>query len=414
MKVWVVALVLVYQDALHGSARDRIAVGVHHSVLHQEYLLVTSGFDLQTSTHLGGLLEVVNLTCKHDRKHRHDLLFQENGGLTGGVDLASEDSGTVFVFGTHGGDTLNDRFKLSTERCADGSHASGNLGLQTSLDVFGHLSPESTHKSTLTLDLSSGNPVTSVVAGEVADGTVWGKRGVLSGEGGFDTNGELLGQRLQQRANGDTGKGTRQVQRVQGLEVDGEVVGVVVLLQLAHCGLAMSNLQSHLGHIVLVPAVVDLTRHGKLIVDVTLGKHVLTGVQGRECIRGQVTTDGKGMGGLESRVEREGLVQVGTQTLEEVLVQEHVTVHLLGEVLNSAGVGQTQRLSVLRNVGVDIVQVGEHWVGGPESVLFGQLRSGGWKRRHRHLGDLSQRLGGLFRHWIVGCAEDQVSLSRKI
>lgn len=415
MKVWVVALVLVYQDALHGSARDRVAVGVNHTVLHQEYLLITGSLNLQTSTHLGRLLEVVNLTSEHDREHRHDFLLQEHRGLTSGVDLASEDGGTVLVLGTQGGNTLNDRFELGTKRCADRSHTGGDLSLQTSLDVLGNLSPEGTNKSTLALDLGGSNPVAGVVTGKVTDSTVWRKRGVLSGEGGLDTHSKLLGQGLQQGANGNTGESTGQVQGVQGLEVDGKVVGVVVLLQLAHGRLAVSNLQSHLGDIVFVPAVVDLTRNGELVVDVTLGEHVFTGVQSRECIRGQVAANGEGVGGLESWVEREGLVQVGTQTLKEVLVQEDVTVNLLGKVLHGTWVGQTQGLSVLGDVGVDVVQVGEDGVGRPETVLLWQLRSSRWKRGHGHLGDVGQRLGDLlFRHYVGGFAGDLVSLSRKI
>lgn len=101
------------------------------------------------------------------------------------------------------------------------------------------------------------------------------------------------------------------------------------------------------------------------------------------------------MGCLESRVKGEGLVQVGTQALEKVLVQENVTVDLLGEVFDSTWIGQPEGLSVLGDVGVDVVQVREDWVRRPETVLFGQLRRRRWERGHRHLGDVGQGLGRL-------------------
>lgn len=382
------------------GARDWVTVGVDQALLHQHQLLVTGRLELQTNTQLGGVLGVVNLTREQDRNSWQDSLLHEDADLTEGVQLASEDRLAVLVLGTDGGLTFNNRLVTdwgTHQRVGDWLNGGHQLGLQTGLDLVGDLSPEGTNKGTLSLDLCGGDPLAGVVTGKVADSRVRRDRHGLSGVHGLQTNGELRSQRLQQGGNGNTRETAVQQGWIQGLEVNREVVGVVVLLQLAHDWLAVGNLQGDLQDVVLVPAVVDFSAEREVVIDVTLDKEVLLSVQGTEGIWWQsIRAHGQGVGGLESWVQRKRLVQVGTQTGEKVLTEEDITVHLLGDILDGAWVDQTQRFSVFGDVHVDIVQVREHWVRRPQAVLLREL---GRQRREcgdRDLRDLVQLL--LVRH----------------
>lgn len=46
---------------------------------------------------------------------------------------------------------------------------------------------------------------------------------------------------------------------------------------------------------------------------------------------------------LEERSYAEGLGEVGAQTREHEVVQEDIALHLLGNILDGAGVGQAER-----------------------------------------------------------------------
>ncbi|KAH3670078.1 hypothetical protein OGATHE_002891 [Ogataea polymorpha] len=317
----------------------------------------------QTAADVGCVLDLVDGGAEQQSDRWQDSVFEHERNLALGVHLAPVDGLSELVFGTKGGVSVDDGLVNRLHQLVQSwLHACLHSGFDTGLDVFGNLSPKRGHQSTLGLQLSRSNPVASVVSSDKRQSRVtwnaWLERGVDR----FHTERQLWSDALQDGAHHHTFVRVVQKVRIEGLEVQREVVGLVVVLDLAHWLLTMGQLESQLRGAVLVPAVVESSCQRELVVNGTLEESLLITDHSRERICWELAADRETMRDLENGVHGESLADVGPQSAELHLVQKHILGNLLVDVLHCSWVDQVQRLSVLLNGPGDVVDKGEHWV----------------------------------------------------
>lgn len=321
-----------------------VTVLINHTILHHHDFLVTGGFDLNTTTELGSVFELVDGTVEHQTDGWQDSVFKHEGNVTVGFKLTSVDGLSELVLGTQDG--------VGFDGGLDGRHHHGfghdwllgglDGGFQTGFEVWRHLSPEGTDNGTLRLELGRSNPVAGVVSTCKRDCSLGWAVWIHCIVDGFHTERQLRGDGLHQRTDEQTVVlGTGDVW-VQSLQLDGEVAGLVLVFQLAHRWLAVCQLQRHLGGDVLIPGIVQSTGQREFVIDGTLDQRLVVCDDRCERVGRQVAADGKAMCNLEHWVHCKRLVDIGLQTGELVQAQKHILGDLLVDVFHHTRVDQVE------------------------------------------------------------------------
>jgi hypothetical protein len=212
---------------------------------------------------------VVELTSEGDLDHGNDSLLEQDTELTSSVNLGSEAAGSEVVLGTESGDTL---LSHATHGVASELH----VEVDTSLELSRKSSPVRALDTAGRHELSAGNPVLALVLGGVTDHGLGAHLGSGSLVDSFKTEGESGGDALEVATDEDTSKRAVEDRRVHGLDLSGEVVANVVVLE-GELSTSLStslDLSSGLCDPTRSPSVVEAGREGKVAVKVTLAENL--------------------------------------------------------------------------------------------------------------------------------------------
>ncbi|KAH3665826.1 hypothetical protein OGAPHI_004014 [Ogataea philodendri] len=242
----------------------------------------------ESATDVSGVLGLVDAGVEQQSDGWQDTVLQHERHKSLRVDLSSVNRLSELVLGSDGGVGLHNGLVNRLHQLVQSWLNTGlDSGLHTGLDVVGHFSPERGNQRTLGLQLSRRNPVAGIVSSDKRQCSV--ARNTL-----------LLVQEV----------------RVQGLEVQRKVGGLVIVLDLTHWLLTMSQLESQLGNNVLVPAVVDSSGQRKLVVNSSLEESVFVTNHGGERVCWKLATNRKTVRNLEDRVHGERLTNVCSKSSE--------------------------------------------------------------------------------------------------
>ena len=213
---------------------------------------------------------MVELTSEGDLDHGNNSLLEQDTELTSSVNLGSEAAGSEVVLGTESGDTL------LSHATSHGVTSELQVEVDTSLELSGKSSPVRTLDTARRHELSAGNPVLALVLGGVADHGLGAHLGSGSLVDSLKTEGESGSDALKVATDEDTGERTIEDRRVHGLDLSGEVVANVVVLQ-GELSTSLStslDLSSGLCDPARSPSVVEAGREGKVAVKVTLAENL--------------------------------------------------------------------------------------------------------------------------------------------
>ena len=216
---------------------------------------------------------MVELTSKGDLDHGNDSLLEQDTKLTSSVDLGSETAGSEVVLSTQSGNALLSH--ATHHRVASELQVEVDTGLELSRQS----SPVRTLDTTGRHELSAGNPVLALVLGSVADHSLRSHLGSGSLIDSLESEGESRSDALKVATDENTSKGAVEDRWVHSLDLSGEIVTNVVVLEgelsTSRAGHGGSlNLSGGLCDPARSPSVVEAGREGKVAVKVTLAENL--------------------------------------------------------------------------------------------------------------------------------------------
>ena len=174
-------------------------------------------------------LSLVNFTgkCKGNR-HRYPLL-QQAADLTSAVDLSTERRSAEVVLGSDGGCTV---FARTTHHSCSRVGSELKVHVNTGFNTLGQLPPVRGSEDTLSLELSAGNPVASLVSAAVGKRSFGTSAHALTLPDSFETKSQAGCDGLQVASDENSGQTTIQERWVEGLDRCREIVTSVVIVKL--------------------------------------------------------------------------------------------------------------------------------------------------------------------------------------
>ena len=209
---------------------------------------------------------MVHISGKGNLDWWRNALLPQAAELSGRVDLCAESRHAEIVLDTEVGDTL---LAWSTHHWVATSKS--EVEVNTGFKLLGESSPVGGAQSSLCLELGAGNPVRALVLGAVRDGGLWSLVDGCALPDTLESESEGWSDRLEVRADEDTGESTINDRWLDGLDGGGEIGSGVLVVELGHrLSLTWCDLDLGLGHQLWSPAVVEAGVKLAIVIDVTL------------------------------------------------------------------------------------------------------------------------------------------------